>query len=197
MTWVIFGLISVFVVAGVTATLVVRRRAPRRRHRVSALKRLVATISGVLVGIVLAVSGAGVTYAYLNAQTTVGGATLRAGTLGLTVSNVDATAFTALLPGETVQRDITVTSTGDAKAAVTVKRTAAGPLVVSIASVACANVTGSTSWTTITTSAASIGDFTAGQARTYCLRGSAPTSGLAENASTGFTLDFVSTQKAP
>jgi predicted ribosomally synthesized peptide with SipW-like signal peptide len=195
MAWVIVSLIAVFVIAGVAAVIVGRRRAPRPRHRVSTLRRLVATIAGVLAGIVLAVSGAGVTYAYLNAQTSVGGATLRSGTLGLTVSSVDSTGFAALLPGETVQRDITVTSTGDAKAAVTVKRAAAGPLVVAFARVACASVTGSTTWTTVTTSAASVDDFAAGQARSYCLRASAPTSGLTESTTTSFTLDFVSTQR--
>src|SRR5690606_18902101 len=150
-----------------------------------------------MAGIIIAVSGAGATYAYLNAQTTAGAATLRAGSLGLTVSTLDANAFTLMLPGETVQRDITVTSTGDAPAVVTVKRSAAGLLAVALAPVACSAVTGSTSWTTVATTASTLGEFTAGQTRTFCLRASAPTSGLTKSSSVGFTLDFASTQKAP
>jgi hypothetical protein len=195
MTWMI--LIALALLVAITATVfAVTRRSRRPRHRASSVKRLLASAAGVTAGIVIAVSGAGATYAYLNAQTTAGGATLTSGTLGLTVSTVDSAAFTLMLPGETVQRDLTVTSTGNAKATVTVKRAAAGALVVSLAPVACASVTGSTTWTTVTTTASSLGDFAAGQARTYCLRAVAPTSGLAASASTGFTLDFVSTQKA-
>lgn len=195
MTWMI--LIALALLVAITATVfAVTRRSRRPRHRVSSVKRLLASAAGVTAGIVIAVSGAGATYAYLNAQTTAGGATLTSGTLGLTVSTVDSAAFTLMLPGETVQRDLTVTSTGNAKATVTVKRAAAGALVVSLAPVACASVTGSTTWTTVTTTASSLGDFAAGQARTYCVRAVAPTSGLAKSASTGFTLDFVSIQKA-
>lgn len=196
MTWIIL-IAFALLVAIIATALAVKSRSRRPKHRVSSVKRLLASAAGVTAGVVIAVSGAGATYAYLNAQTSAAGATLTSGTLGLTISTVDSTAFTLMLPGETVQRDVTVTSTGNAPATVTVKRAAAGALVVSLAPVACASVTGSTTWTTVSTTASSLGDFLAGQARTYCLRAVAPTSGLAESASTGFTLDFASTQKAP
>lgn len=196
MIWIALAALALAVAAVVTGVLV-RRRTPRPKHRTSSIKRLLASAAGVLAGIVIAVSGAGATYAYLNAQTSAGGATLRSGTLGLTVTAVDSAAFTLMLPGEIVQRDVTVTSTGQAPATVTVTRAAAGPLTVALASVACSAVTGSTAWTTVATTGTSLGDYTAGQARGYCLRATAPTSGLAENVAAGFTLTFASTQKAP
>lgn len=195
MIWIIAA--TLLLVVAVAATVVIRRR--RSRQRTSVLKRVLASIAGVAAGIVIAVSGAGATYAYLNAQASGGAATLRAGTLGLTVSPISSTAFTSILPGETLQQTVTVTSTGDAPATVRVNLAAATSVVVRLPLGACTVSFSSTppTGTALSTTASLVNDFTAGQARSYCLQVTAPASGLTAGGSYGFTLNFTSTQKTP
>lgn len=186
MTLIIVALLSVLV--AVAATVVIRRRnAPK--HRAPRARGFLAVASGLGAGVVIAVSTAGATYAYLNAQTSTGAATIQSGTIGLTVGSIPT--ISNLLPGESAQQTVTVTSTGHAPVDATVRVSTANGMSVHVAQGACG-----TASTPVTSTPVSIGSFAAGQTRSFCIRITAPTTGHAESSSYPVVLTFDSVQNA-
>lgn len=93
-----------------------RRSTPR--HRVAPERTVRLTFSGILkagfglvIAVVLGLGGVGATYAYLNAATSSGGATISAGSAVITVSGA-STTITNMYPGQTQSAPFTVSNVG-------------------------------------------------------------------------------------
>ncbi len=185
MTLIVVALLSALV--AVAAVVIIRRRSAAK-HRAPRARGVLAVASGLAAGVVVAVSTAGATYAYLNAQTATGTATIQSGTIGLTVGSIPA--ISNLLPGESAQQTVTVTATGNAPVDATVRVTTANGMTVHVAQGACGTAT-----TPVSTTPVAIGSFTAGQARSFCIRITAPATGHAESTSYPVVLTFDAVQK--
>ncbi|UJP10264.1 hypothetical protein L2X99_00635 [Microbacterium sp. KUDC0406] len=178
-----------------------RRTAPTARWR-TLLLAIFSSTAAVAIG----ASGAGVTYAYLNASAPMNGATVRAGALAIQINGSASADLGAkkVSPAAPAAWAFTVANTGDAPTALSAKITApTGPAYAGSARAVLAPVADSASCkTTVTGPQAALNGYTLptmgalapGQTRSYCLVVSLP-AGTSANGS-GSSLDFVVTVDA-
>ncbi len=111
------------------------------------IKSLIASTSAIGFGVIVAVTGAGTTFAFLNAQGMTSSSTVQAGNASLTVSYNGGTAaptatipdavWTNMLPGDAISQQVTVANPSAAKFAVSSRLSALGYYEVRTALGAC------------------------------------------------------------
>ncbi len=189
-------------------------RSQRRLARVAraasarlAPKAMLAAAAAVAVGVLVAVTGTGGTFAYLNSQSGVGSTTVSSGSLGLTVTpaggaassaaTVPSTAWAAMLPGDTIGQQVTLTNSGTASGDVTARIASAGTMQVRVATGACpAGQLGSTA---LTTTPVALSTLAGGAGVTVCVQATLPASApaSAQGAAAPFTVVFDGKQRTP
>lgn len=178
---------------------------PAPRHRASASSRIGVAIGGILSTVaaiagasILGVLTAGSSYAMVTSSAALPGGTIRSGSLSLTVNDVagyalSGAAWSRLLPGDTVQQQITLTNTGTVPGTVTALTTGGyGPLLVHVAKGACTTtIPGASS----TVSPTNLGSLAAGEASAVCVQVSLPSTvdNTVQGSMQDFTITFTST----
>lgn len=176
--------------------------APRHRARRSLISRVPKILGAagiVAVVTVAAVSSGDSSYALWNDGHTVAAATLKAGTLNVTVNGMSSYALSsvpwqALLPGDSVRQQVTVANTGTINALIEASTVASNSaLEVRVLKGSCGPVLGGTS---STVSATALGAWAPGEASVVCVQVSLATSApqSAQGAPMTFTLTFTAKQ---
>ncbi len=170
-----------------------RHRASRR----TILTTLFAVTAAVAIAIVASIAVSGGTFALWSNTQNVSAGTVSSGTITLTVNSgstvaLSGTTWSTLLPGDSVQQQVTLKNTGNVSATVSGTTTGLfGPLLVHTAKGACA---GTLSGTSSTVSPTTIGTFAAGETATACIQVSLPLT--AANAAQGTSQSFTLTYSA-
>jgi predicted ribosomally synthesized peptide with SipW-like signal peptide len=172
---------------------------PRHRARQRpVLASLLASSVAVAVGVVVAITASGGTFALWTSTQTLSAGSVTSGSMTLTVNAattvaLSGTAWSTLLPGDWVQKQVTLKNTGTVAATVSASTTGSfGPLLVHAAKGACS---GQLTGTSSTVSPTSFGTFTAGESSLACIQVSLPTSTAngAQGSAQSFTVTFSET----
>ena len=180
-------------------------KAGRVVRRLTARTALTST-AAVLIGVLVAAAGASGSYALWNSTAAITDTAITSGSLGLTVkygtdpagatAAIPATAWSNLLPGDSVRQQLTVASTGSAKSAVTARLsavTAGVEIRVALGACTATPLAGAV----LTTTAAALGDFTAAASSPVCVQVTLPTTSAdVQGQSVAFGIVFDATQKA-
>ncbi len=172
-----------------------------KRFPVPTIKGLLRSVAFVAISVVVGVSTAAGSYAFLTQSASAPANTIQAGSLGLTINSatnysLDGSPWSSLLPGDVVSRQVSVANTGTTPATVTVSTVAStsGVIEVRVKSGACSGIiTGASSTTTPTILP---GNLAGGASITVCIQVSL-TSAAVQNQSTPFTMTFTSDQVLP
>jgi predicted ribosomally synthesized peptide with SipW-like signal peptide len=159
---------------------------------------MLASASAIAGASVVAVIAAGGTYALWSDARAVPGATIQAGTLGLTVNGVSSyalsgAAWSKLLPGDVVSQQVTLKNTGNVPGTITAGTHGSfAPLLVHIKKGTCGAAIGGTS---STVSPTNLGILAAGEASVVCIQVTMPSTAAAsvQGAAQSFSVDFTST----
>lgn len=205
--------------ASVIATVFPLRELPEavatpvsRRHRVSQVlmptpRRALAAAAALVGGVLVATTLAAGSYAYLNAQATTPGATIKSGNLALTVQYGTGTAgataaipnaaWATMLPGDTVGQQFTIASTGTATSNVTVSLSAATAWEIRLAAGTCP--AGQLAGAPLTTTAVAAGTLPGGASSVVCVQATLPSTAAASVSGTrpAFTINLNATQVTP
>lgn len=191
-----------------------RRNAPRRsaRRRRSRLRGFALTTAAVAVAVLIGLSGAGVTYAFLNAKATLPGATITAGTAAIQINGSAAATLgnQTLSPNTPAVWAFTVGNTGSVKMDISAAlaattspayASAARALLVPVANTAActAGVAGTPApLIGYTAPTSTMGIIAAGGSQVYCLVVSLPagTSSAGAGSPLSFTLTVAAAQSA-
>ena len=160
---------------------------------------------GILSISILAAAGfAAGTYAFLNSQATTPVATIKSGNLAITVqygsttagstTAIPTAAWTAMLPGDVVGQQFTITSTGSAGSNITARLSATSAWDIRIATGTCP--TTQLSNAPLTTTAAGVGTFGGGGTSPVCVQATLPAGAAvaAQGTSIAFSIVLDATQ---
>lgn len=161
-----------------------RRLGRFARACATAPKRLLGVAAAIGVGVLVASGLTAGSYAFLNAQATVGSAaTISSGSAALTLTagggtpgaviDVTAANWQHLLPGDVAGQTITVADMGDVPLAVTARTAAASALQIRIATGACP--AGALPSTPLTTAPVAWSTLKKGESATMCIQATLPT----------------------
>lgn len=167
-------------------------------------RRTFGAIGILTVGILAAAGFAAGTYAFLNSQATTPAVTITSGNLAITVqygsttagssTAIPAAAWTAMLPGDVVGQQFTITSTGSAGSNITARLSATSAWDIRIAAGACpaTPLTGAP----LTTTAAVAGTLGGGGTSPVCVQATLPAGAAAgvSGTSAAFSIVLDSTQ---
>lgn len=155
----------------------IARRLAATSSRFS-IRSLVASTTAIGFGVLVAVTGAGTTFAFLNSQAQVGTATISASNAVLTVSYNGGTASPAatmpdslwqtMLPGDAITQQVTVANPSAAKFAVSSRLETVGYYEIRTLPGACAASINSAA--ALTTAAAALTTLTAGASTVVCVQ---------------------------
>jgi hypothetical protein len=190
-----------------------RRRHSANRLRVRRLllilrptpRGAIGAAAALTVGILVAAGLAAGTYAFLNSQATAtSSVTIKSGNLALTVqygsgtagatTTIPATAWTGMLPGDTVSQQFTLASTGTAAATITARVSAVSAWDIRVAPGACP--AGQLASSPLTTTAVAEGTMTGGTNTAVCVQATLPATAAASVSGTNaaFTIILDATQ---
>lgn len=176
----------IFELAALLAVAAVRGRAAQAADisgRFS-IRPLIASISAIGFGVIIAVTGAGTTFAFLNAQGMTSSSTVQAGNASLTVSYNGGTAapaatipdavWTNMLPGDVITQQVTVANPSAATFAVASRLSALGYYEVRAALGDCG--TAVIPAAALTTTATALTTLASGASAVVCIQVKLPTS---------------------
>lgn len=173
-------------------------------------RSLLLTLVGAVAAVVIGVSGAGVTHAFLTATVTQPGATITAGTAGIQINGATAAALgsVALSPAAPAVWSFTVANTGNVALDLSARISApAGPAFAPVARAVLAPVAGAAACSAALAgtpaaldgfTAPALGTVAAGASQTYCLVVSLPnpTPAAGSGSPLGFTVTVDAAQNA-
>jgi alternate signal-mediated exported protein len=171
-------------------------RAPRIRV---GMRSLLASAAAVLAGVLIAVAGTSGSFALWNQAAPIADASVTSGSLALTIkygsgaagstAAIPSANWSKMLPGDFVNQQVTLTSTGSVSANLTASiGSPTSPFQVRMASGTCPSTLLAT--TALATTASSLGTLAAGASQTYCVQVTLPASAAsgAAGASNAFTI---------
>jgi alternate signal-mediated exported protein len=174
-----------------------RRTVRTPRIRVG-MRSLLASTAAVLAGILIAVAGTSGSFALWNQTAPISDASVTSGTLGLTIKYGSGAAgstvaiptanWSKMLPGDFVNQQVTLISTGNVPANLTAKLGSTTPFQIRMASGTCpGTLLGPAA---LTTTATSLGTLAAGASQNYCVQVSLPASAASgvSGTSSAFTI---------